>query len=207
MRLPIHRQPSLLLRFTMACAAVLTIAACDRGVGQATSFPSDEVIVKALRANFTEDPNGGRARDMLQTLGGAKGELDYRVRRVIYRNGSFEVHYDIGLRMGQAGTESLKQLYASMIPEAARGPLPEQTLPAYERWLNEESSRIEKTNPAQAEALRATLKRLGSCYGTVKAGDRVDLMNAVRALLSPERSGWYAEKMDAPALDLQCLPL
>lgn len=214
---PIHRPmtPSSVLFYRPARAACLglalaagaLLAACDSKRSPAADFPDDAQIVSALRADFTEDPNNARARTLIAQLGGEKGALDYGIRRVISRQGAFEAHYDVTLRMGQAGGASLSQLYAQMIPaeEAARLPQP-VTLPEQEKWLRQQAEALQKTAPQEAAALVGTLDALGPCYRDAKAGDSVTLMTGLAALLSPTRDGWYAERLQSPRVELRCLP-
>ncbi|RYF81481.1 MAG: hypothetical protein EOO29_10405 [Comamonadaceae bacterium] len=189
----------------LALGAVL--AACDAGRSSAVDFPDDAQIVSALRADFTEDPNNARARTLITQLGGEKGTLDYAIRRVVSRQGAFEAHYDVTLRMGQAGDASLSQLYAQMIPaeEAAKLPQP-VTLAEQEKWLRQQAEALQKSSPQEGAALAATLDALGPCYREAKAGDSVTLMTGLAALLSPTRDGWYAERLQSPRVELRCLP-
>ena len=193
--------------------AVATLTACGKsGDGGASSrngisFPADGDIAAALQANFAQDPNSAKARELVKLLGGDKGQLDYKVHDVIYRQGAFETRYDVSLRMGQGGAESLQKLYATMIPKEEAAKLPEQTLAAYEKSLADSAAALEKTNPQQGAALRATLDNLGKCYRDAKANDSVALMNGLNALISPARSGWYADKLQSPQVELRCLPL
>ena len=171
------------------------------------AFPADADIAHALQANFEQDANNAKARELVQTLGGEKGQLDYKVRRVIYRQGAFEAQYDVSLRMARSGAESLQKLYATMIPKEEAAKLPEQTLAAYEKWLGDNAQTLEKTNPPQATALRDTLRKLGECYRDTKANDSVALMDGLGALISPARDGWYADKLQSPQAQLRCLPV
>ena len=101
-------------------AGALLLAACRDGAGSGAGsangirFPDDAQITQALQANFGEDPNNAKARELIQVLGGEKGQLDYRIRRVIWRQGAFETQYDVSLKMGQPGAVSLQKLYATM---------------------------------------------------------------------------------------------
>lgn len=200
---------ALLIVFT----AVATLTACGKaGDGGASTrngigFPADTDIATALQANFAQDPNSAKARELVKLLGGEKGQLDYKVHDVIYRQGAFETRYDVSLRMGQGGAESLQKLYATMIPKEEAAKLPEQTLAAYEKSLGDSAAALDKTNPQQAAALRATLDNLGKCYREAKANDSVALMNGLNALISPARNGWYADKLQSPQVELRCLPL
>lgn len=203
-------------RGAICAAAVFSLAllsACDRAgdkgavTRNAITFPGDADIAAALQANFLQDPNNAKARELVQLLGGDKGRLDYKVNKVIYRQGAFETLYDVSLTMGQPGAESLQKLYASMIPKEEAAKLPEQTLAAYEKWLSDSAAALEKSNPQQATALRATLDNLGKCYRTVAANSSVALMDGLGALISPARDGWYADKLQSPQVQLRCLPL
>ncbi|RZI91344.1 MAG: hypothetical protein EOP78_15540 [Variovorax sp.] len=203
------------LGFLALLTAVSMLSACGKagdGDGGATTrngiaFPADADIATALQANFAQDPNSAKARELVKLLGGDKGQLDYKVHEVIYRQGAFETRYDVSLRMGQGGAESLQKLYATMIPKEEAAKLPEQTLAAYEKSLGDSAAALEKTNPQQAAALRATLDNLGKCYREAKANDSVAIMNGLNALISPARSGWYADKLQSPQVELRCLPL
>ncbi|AMM24595.1 hypothetical protein [Variovorax sp. PAMC 28711] len=190
-----------------------SLTACHRDSDSAAvtrngvTFPADADIASALQANFAQDPNSAKARELVQLLGGEKGQLDYKVRKVIYRQGAFETLYDVSLRMGQGGADSLQKLYATMIPKEEAAKLPEQTLAAYEKWLADSAAALEKTQPQQAVALRATIDNLGKCYRDAKANDSVALMDSLGALISPARDGWYADKLQSPQVQLRCLPL
>jgi len=194
-------------------AAALALSACKDGAGAGATgasgirFPDDAQITQALQANFGEDPNNAKARELIQVLGGEKGQLDYRIRRVIWRQGAFEAQYDVSLKMGQPGAVSLQKLYATMVPKDEAAKLPEQTLQAYEDWLKNNAATLEKSNPQQAQALRASLESLGQCYREAKPDDRVALMNGLGALISPAREGWYADRLQTPSVELRCLPL
>ncbi|WP_371436645.1 hypothetical protein [Polaromonas sp.] len=194
-------------------ALTCSLSACNRSADSAVvthngvTFPGDPDISSALQANFAQDPNSAKARELVQLLGGEKGQLDYKVRKVIYRQGAFETLYDVSLRMGQGGAESLQKLYATMIPKEEAAKLPEQTLAAYEKWLGDSAASLEKTQPQQAAALRATIDNLGKCYRDAKANDSVALMVGLGALISPARDGWYADKLQSPQVQLRCLPL
>jgi len=205
-------QPSAVRRglapLAVAVAALLATACSGRDGGTADiRFPDDAALTQALTANFTEDPDNAKARELIRSLGGEKGSLDYRIKRVIWRQGAFEARYDVSLKMGQAGSASLQQLYATMVPKEEAAKLPQQTLQAYEDWLKNHAATLEKANPQQAAALRANLDNLGKCYRDAKAGDGVALMSGLAALISPERGGWYAERLQSPAVQLHCLPL
>jgi len=192
-------------------AALALLAACDKAsegvVRNGVRFPADAEITAALAENFAKDPNTAQARTLLATLGGEKGQLDYSVRDVVARNGTFEAHYDVGLRLGQAGAESLHKLYAGMVPQAERPQLAGQDLAAHERWLAAQAQALEKADPAQAQALRSTVETMGKCYRAVKAGERVPLMEGLVVSLAPSRNGWYAEKIASPGTVLRCLPV
>lgn len=189
-----------------AALVAMLLAGCDARSSASLGFPDDSQITDALRADFAEDPNNARARALIAQLGGDKGSLDYAVKRVVSRQGAFEAHYDVTLRMGQDGADSLSKLYGQMIPAEEAAKLPQQTLPEQEKWLRQQADGLQKTNPQEAEALRATLDALGPCYRDVKAGGRVPLMSGLAALLSPTRDGWYAERLQSPRVQLTCLP-
>ncbi len=171
------------------------------------AYPPDADIVAALRANFQEAPDNARARELVAQLGGPQGALDYSIRRVVWRQGAFETHYDVQLRMGQAGADSLLALYAQMVPAQAQQQLADKTLQAHAQWLRAHADQLAKTAPQQAERLRASLDSLNACYAKAVAGDTVPLMTGLGALLSPARDGWYAERLHSAGLQLRCLPL
>jgi hypothetical protein len=198
---------ALVLPTMIACAVGLS--ACDPrpSGGSAIRFPGDSDISQALQANFAQDTDSAKARELIQTLGGEKGQLDYKVRKVIYRQGAFEARYDVSLRMGQSGAESLQKLYATMIPKEEAAKLPAQTLESYEKWLGESAQAMEKGNAQQAAALRHMLESLDQCYRNAKPSDSVALMDGLGALISPERNGWYADKLQSPQAQFRCLPL
>jgi hypothetical protein len=198
----------------LATAVILTaglLAGCDRTpqgvVRNGVQFPADAEIATSLADNFKQDPNTAQARALLSTLGGESGQMDYVVRNVVSRNGAFEAHYDVMLRLGQPGADSLQKLYASMVPAAERDKLAAQDPAAGERWLAAQALALEKTDAAQAAALRKTMQTLGSCYRNAKTGDKVPLMEGLVALMSPSRNGWYAEKLTSPTTVLRCLPV
>ena len=191
-----------LMLASATCVAGLT--ACKPA---AIAFPEDADIAKALQANMAQDANSAKARELIQTLGGEKGQLDYKVHRVVYRQGAFEAQYDVSLRMGQTGADSLQKLYATMIPKEEAAKLPEQTLGSYEKWLGDNAQSLEKSDPQQGAALKATLQNLGQCFREVKPNDSVALMSGLAALISPARDGWYADKLQSPQAQLRCLPL
>jgi hypothetical protein len=186
--------------------SAMLLGACN-GSGSDIRFPSDTAISRALSVNFAEDPDNAKARELIGVLGGEAGQLDYRIKRVIWRQGAFVAQYDVNLRMGQAGQVSLQKLYATMIPKEEAAKLPQQSLQAYENWLANHAAALEKSNAQQAAALRASLESLGKCYRDVKAGDRVALLSGLAALISPERGGWYAERLRSADAQLGCLPL
>ncbi|VWX61736.1 conserved exported hypothetical protein [Burkholderiales bacterium 8X] len=192
-----------------AATACLALTACSRGADDrhGIHFPSDSDIAQALQVDLDKDPNSAKAREMVKTLGGDQGTLDYKVQKVIYRQGAFEAHYGVSLRMARSGEESLQRLYASMIPADALKQIPEQTLASYEKWLADSAASMEKSDPRQAAALKASLESLGKCYRQAKANDRVELMAGLTALISPARDGWYADKLQSPSAQLHCLPL
>ena len=197
----------------VAFGLLALLAGCDRGAGanevtrHGIAFPGDAEIAKALAADFALDANNAKARELIQRLGGAEGRIDYTVHQVIYRQGAFETRYDVRLKMSQSGADSLQKLYAAMIPADEAAKLPAQTLAAYDQWLADSVRALEKTEPAQAATLRATLDKLGKCFREVRPGDDVPLMVGLVALVSPTRDGWHAEKLPAPQLQLQCLPI
>ncbi|WP_294377925.1 hypothetical protein [Pseudacidovorax sp.] len=191
-----------------ALAGAVLLQGCERNAaGGDIRYPDDAAIAQALRQNFGEDPDNAKARELIQTLGGAEGQLDYKVRRVIWRQGSFEVHYDASLRMAQGGEQSLQRLYATMIPKEEAARLPDQSLKAQQDWLNAQADALARSDAAQGQALKASLENLGRCYRQAKAGDTVPLMEGLHALLSPAREGLYAERLQAPGVQLKCLPL
>lgn len=206
-RTPLRRRSTGLV----ACALLVLLSACDRkgtGAGHAgIAFPDDAAITQALKTDFDGNPDNAAARELIATLGGAQGRLDYRIQRVVSRQGAFEAQYDVSLHLSRAGAESLQQLYGNMIPKDVREKLPEQTLAAYETWLAGQAASGEKADAAQAAALRRSLATLDECYKNAKAGDDVTLMQGLAALVSPARDGWYAEKLESPRLRLRCLPL
>lgn len=182
------------------------LGACSDGAGQNIRFPSDAAIHTALKAQFASDPHSAAARELVRTLGGDGGELRYRVRQVLYRQGPFEARYDAVLHLGKPGAQNLQQLYAHMIPEAERTRLPAQDLDHYEEWLRQQAAALEKTAPEQSRALRQTLEVLGPCYRDAPAGAEVVVMEGLAALLSPERKGLFAEKLPSEQAVLRCLP-
>ena len=196
----------------MAAGALLvSLTACERpGAGarhDGIAFPDDTAITQALKTDFDSNPDNAAARELIATLGGAQGRLDYRIQRVVYRQGAFEARYDVSLHLARTGAESLQQLYGNMIPKEVREKLPEQTLAAYETWLAGQAASGDKSDAAQAAALRRSLATLNECYRNAKAGDDVLLMQGLAALVSPARDGWFAEKLESPQLRLRCLPL
>lgn len=202
---------------TRRCLAVvgcaLLLAACDgsgnhgkAGTGS-VAFPADAEITQALKADFEQDANNAKAQELVRTLGGEGGALEYRIKRVIYRQGAFETHYDVDLRMGQAGEQSLKSLYLAMIPKEQAAKLPEQSQAEARKWLLGNADSQQAANPQQAAALRASVEALDKCYGAAKPKDAVVLMEGLAALVSPAREGWFAEKMQSAGASLRCLPL
>lgn len=189
---------------TAACALWACSPASSSGNG-GISFPSDAEIASALEKQFAQDRNSAAARELIRTLGGAEGKLRYQVRDVIYRQGAYEARYDAVLVMGQAGEESLRTLYASMVPEAERSKLP-TTLEAYESWLKEQAAKNNKNGPREAQGLADTLAVLADCYREAKQGSEVTVIEGLGALLSPARSGLFAEKLALPDTALRCLP-
>lgn len=189
----------------------LLASACSKGGGDANSanihYPTDETISQALRAQFTRDPANAEARQLVQTLGGAQGRLDYRVKEVIYRQGSFEARYDAVLHLGQAGAKSLEQLYGSMLPTQEQAKLSDKNLGGYETWLRAQAEQSRKKSPQEAAALVATLDMLNECYRKAAAGSDVVVIEGLAALISPARSGWHADKLASPATQVRCLPV
>ncbi|RYF53406.1 MAG: hypothetical protein EOO27_26260 [Comamonadaceae bacterium] len=197
-------------RLVIACALTALLSACSPGNqgfdGGGITYPSDAQITSALQQQFAGDANSASARELVKTLGGEKGELRYRIQRVVYRQGAFEAHYDAVLHLGQPGAQSLTALYASMIPESDRLQLKAQTLDAYEAWLKQQAASVEKSAPDQARALTRTVDVLGKCYRDAPAGTDVVVMQGLAALLSPERKGLYAEKLASDRAAILCLP-
>jgi len=194
---------SIIFRGFLYMGAVGALAACSPA---AITYPSDAQISAALETQFASDRHSAAARDLIRTLGGEKGKLRYQIHQVIYRQGSYEARYDAVLVMGQPGTQSLLGLYGSMIPEAERAKLPQASLEAYEGWLRQQAETLRKTSAQQAGALEATLELLGKCYRDQQAGAEVTVMQGLGALISPERSGLYAEKLALPDTTARCLP-
>lgn len=193
---------------TMVLASAL-LACSPRSGPEApagAAYPTDAQISAALQTQFQTDPHSAAARDLIRTLGGDKGALRYQIHHVIYRQGAYEARYDAVLVMGQSGSESLKALYATMIPEAERTKLAQPSLEAYEAWLRQQAEALKKTSAQQAAALENTLKLLGKCYREQQAGAEVTVMQGLGALISPERKGWYAEKLAVPDTTARCLP-
>ena len=172
----------------------------------AIAYPTDAQISMALEGQFSSDRHSAAARDLIRTLGGEKGKLRYQIHQVIYRQGAYEARYDAVLVMGQSGAQSLQALYASMIPEAERAKLPEANLDAYEGWLTQQVATLQKTSVPQAQALASTLELLGECYRKQPIGAEITVMHGLGALISPERSGLYVEKMALPDTTARCLP-
>lgn len=170
------------------------------------AYPTDAQVSAALQAQFQTDPNSAAARDLIRTLGGDKGALRYQINKVIYRQGAYEARYDAVLVMGQAGTQSLQTLYASMIPEAERTKIGQASLEAYEAWLKSQSESLKKTAAPQAQALTSTMELLGKCYRQAQVGSEVTVMQGLGALISPERNGLFAEKIALPDTTVRCLP-
>ena len=192
------------LMFTSALLACSPRSGPDAPGG--TAYPTDAQVSAALETQFQTDPHSAAARDLIRTLGGDKGALRYQIHKVIYRQGAYEARYDAVLVMGQPGANSLQALYASMIPEAERTKMSEASLDAYETWLKGQAESLKKTSPPQAQALMGTLELLGKCYRDAKAGSEVTVMQGLGALISPERSGLYAEKLALPDTTARCLP-
>lgn len=204
MKIPRHKRYSLLT----LVGALLALPGCYRQDEiHAIAFPSDAQIHQALQAQFSQDPANEAARQLVRTLAGERGELRYQVRQVIYRQGAFEARYDAALHLGQPGAASLQALYATMIAQAERDKLPTQDLAGYEAWLQQHAASLDKTDAPQAQALRTTLQLLGECYRNAAEGSDVVVMQQLAALLSPERSGWFAEKLPAAGASVRCLPV
>lgn len=197
-------------RLLIVPALMALLTACSPGDNEfkpgQIAYPSDAQITGALQQQFASDPNSASARELVKTLGGDKGELRYRIQRVVYRQGAFEAQYDAVLHLGQPGAQSLTALYASMIPEAERQKLKAQTLEAYEAWLTQQAASVEKSAPDQARALSRTVEVLGKCYREAPAGADVVVMQGLSALVSPERKGLYAEKLPSDRATILCLP-
>lgn len=192
--------------FAALATALSLLAGCSPSGSAPASYPSDAQISAALEAQFAGDRHSAAARELIRTLGGDKGKLRYQIHHVIYRQGAYEARYDAVLVMGQAGSESLKALYATMVPEAERTKLAQQSLEAYEGWLRQQAETLKKTSAPQAAALENTLELLGKCYRDQKAGAEVTVMEGLGALISPERNGLYAEKLALPDTAARCLP-
>jgi len=199
------------LPWIFALAISTALGACSRSESGSSpgniAFPTDAQIHSALQQQFAHDPAHAPARQLVQALAGENGQLRYQIRQVIYRQGAFEARYDAALHLGRPGAESLQALYATMVPAADRAKLPAQDLAHYEAWLRQHADSLEKTDGAQAQALRATLDVLGRCYREAPAGSDVVVMQGLAALLSPERSGLFAEKLPSDTATVQCLPV
>jgi hypothetical protein len=208
-----HRSKAHLAVWLIALTTVTLLSACGKSddgqsvVRNGVYYPADAGITKALQKNFSQDPNNAQARELVRTLGGEKGALEYTIHNVIHRQGAFITQYDVSLRMGQSGTESLQKLYASMIPKDELAKLGQATLPAYEKWLEDNAQALEKGDAQKAAALRKTVSMLGKCYRTAKTNDSIKLMSGLEAVVSPARDGWYAEKAPSPQIALLCLPI
>ena len=199
------KMKSIITRSGAYIATVGALLGCSPS-GPAISYPSDAQLSAALEAQFASDRHNAAARDLIRTLGGESGRLRYHIRHVIHRQGSYDTRYDAVLVMGQSGTQSLQALFASMIPEAERAKLPQASLEAYEGWLRQQAQALQKTSEAQAQSLLNTLELLGKCYRDQKAGAEVTVMEGLGALVSPERNGWFAEKLALPDTVARCLP-
>ncbi|GAB2466515.1 hypothetical protein GCM10027082_17620 [Comamonas humi] len=194
-------------KVTFCLTAALALAACSPSPG--ISYPDDAQIAAALDQQLATDPNSAAALALIRTLGGEQGKLRYQIKRVVYRQGAYEVHYDAALHMGQAGTDSLKALYASMIPEAERGKLSPDALETYEGWLKQHAETLQKdaAHRGEGQVLANTVALLDQCYRRVKPGEEIPVLQTLGALLSPERKGLYAEKIVLPGTTVRCLPL
>lgn len=195
----------------LVLSTLAALSGCDPvgtppGRAAGPTYPEDEQITKALQEDYAQDPSSAQARDLVRRLGGDQGTLQYAVRRVVYRQPAYEVHYDVALKLAQDGAESLRALYASMVPAPEDAKLQDKSLAGYEQWLAAQAQALEKTDKAQAAALRRSVETLGKCYRERKSGETVDLMGGLRALVSPARDGFYAEKLESPRLQLVCLP-
>ena len=200
----------IVLRTGYSIALASALAACSPSsappAGAGIAYPTDAQITAALEAQFASDRNSAAARELVRTLGGEKDRLRYQIHHVIWRQGAYEARYDAVLVMGQSGAQSLQALYASMVPEAERAKLPDAKLETYEAWLRQQADALKKTAPPQAQALSGTLDMLNKCYRDKAAGAEVVVMQGLGAQLSPERSGWFAEKLALPDTTAQCLP-
>jgi hypothetical protein len=191
----------------LAGAVALALAGCSRPGTESIAYPSDAQISAALEAQFQQDPNSAAARELIRTLGGDKGRLRYQINQVIARpGGAFEARYDAVLVMGQPGADSLRGLFATMVPEPERAKLPQASLEAYEGWLRQQAESLKKTSAPQGAALQATLELLGKCYRDQKVGAEVTVMQGLGAVLSPERNGLFAEKLALADTTARCLP-
>ena len=194
-------------------AAIFSLSACspssNSGSSHNVSFPDDKQISESLSAQLKNDPNSATARDLVHSLGGEKGDLKFLIKDVIYRDGAYEVHYDAALVMGQAGTDSLKTLYSGMVPEAERAKLTPDTRETYEAWLKSHAETLKKDAGSKAAgvALANTIELLNTCYQDAKPGTEIPVMQGLGALLSPARSGLYAEKIARPDVTVRCLPM
>lgn len=200
----------IVLRTGHSIALASALVACSPSstppAGTAITYPTDAQITTALEAQFAGDRNSAAARELVRTLGGEKGRLRYQIHHVIWRQGAYEARYDAVLVMGQPGEQSLQALYTSMVPEAERAKLPDAKLETYEAWLRQQADALKKSSAAQAQALSGTLDMLNKCYRDKAAGAEVVVMQGLGALLSPERNGWFAEKLALPDTTAQCLP-
>ena len=176
---------------------------------QNIAYPSDEQISLALQTQLQSDPNSVSARELIQSLGGEKGKLQFAIDQVIYREHAFEVHYNAVLKMGQSGEQSLLALYARMIPDEEKAKLPNATFAAYSQWLQNHVATMKKepSQQAQGRALSDSLASLDKCYKDAQPGAEVVVMSGLAALLLPERKGLYAEKLATPNTTVRCLPL
>lgn len=192
-------------RLCVYIAAAGSLLACSPW-DSSVRYPTDAQLSAALEAQFASDRHSAAARDLIRTLGGDSGRLRYHIRHVIHRQGSYDTRYDAVLVMGQPGTQSLQALYASMIPDAERAKLPQASLETYEAWLRQQAQVLQKTSAPQAQSLLNTLELLGKCYRDQQAGAEVTVMEGLGALVSPERNGWFAEKLALPDTVARCLP-
>ena len=181
------------------------VCGCDSKPSSSVSFPDDSAITQALQADFANDPESRQAHELVKQLGGEQGSLQFKITRVVVRQGVHEAHYDAELKLAQDGAESLRQVLLALVP-ANQNP-PDTTLAGVQKWLDEQVRAQEGVQPEQAAALRAAIDKLSKCYSKAQSGDVVPLMTGVRATLLPARDGWYAEKAPSPNIQLRCLPV
>jgi len=201
------------IRGILPLSLVLGLAACSPSstpsAFQQITYPDDAQISLALDRQLADNPQSTAVQDLVRTLGGPQGKLRYQIKRVIFRQNAYEVHYDAALVMGQAGTQSLQTIYAQMIPESERAKLTGATLDTYEQWLNQHAESLKK-DPAQrvqGEILAESVSMLGKCYRQAQPDNEIVVMQGLAAMLLPEREGMYAEKLLVPHTSVSCLPL